>query len=538
MIAVGLLLALVLTSGAAPLVSSGSPLGGDWAGWAYFEGDQGDAPLRLRVYDTADGVAVRYDNLAGRQYDLPCRLITWDPPHVVLERVSPSGRRTRLEGDLHGDSLQGRITGMDFAGTFELVRSAAPISRTAPESFADAQGYYAFDTAPLEITSRPWGELLYTDFVTGRQGTLFPVDRDTFFVGSAMYVPRPAESGVRFVRDADGTIQEMRWSGPAGVRRGMRTRIEEQPVTFSSGDVRLAGTILRPAGPAAPRPAAVVLGGSNWKSRSDARRDAEILASLGITTLVFDRRGHGESGGAAVHAFADDAADALAAARLLRAQPDVRGDRVGVTGRSQGGWIAPLAASMEPEVAFLILFVPPAVSPAAQEATRRDHALEDAGLGKAARTHERRMLERGWTYASTGKGWRAYLDARGKARDAGVPENELGPTDPDHEDWDWDRLNWQYDPIPALQRVRCPVLTVFGGADRNVVPEIHVPRMQAAFAKAGNREVTIVIVPGANHGLVALPPGAKTRPLHRQTAIGTQGWPEVRRWIEAALPPR
>ena len=52
--------------------------------------------------------------------------------------------------------------------------------------------------------------------------------------------------------------------------------------------------------------------------------------------------------------FRDRADEALAAVRFLRGRSEVRKDRVGLWGHSQGGTVAPLAASLSGEVAFLI----------------------------------------------------------------------------------------------------------------------------------------------------------------------------------------
>jgi hypothetical protein len=51
--------------------------------------------------------------------------------------------------------------------------------------------------------------------------------------------------------------------------------------------------------------------------------------------------------------------------------------------------------------------------------------------------------------------------------------------------------------------------------------------------RAGNHDFTLIEVPGANHGLVTLPPGASKLPFHRGFTIGNQGWPDVQRWLAA-----
>ena len=142
-------------------------------------------------------------------------------------------------------------------------------------------------------------------------------------------------------------------------------------------------------------------------------------------------------------------------------------------------------------------------------------------------------MDLAWEYSVHRAGWESYLAARNSAQSAGFPEDVLESDKPDDPDWEWDRLNWRYDPIPALEKVRCPVLALFGGADRNVVPEDNLPPMRRALKKAGNRDVTLLVVPGANHGLVTVSP--ESVPLHRLTGIGDQGWPQVQRWLAAHL---
>jgi pimeloyl-ACP methyl ester carboxylesterase len=478
---------------------------------------------------------VRFDELSRRAYDLPALIVEWTPPRLVIERTRPNGQRIRLEGELDGDEIHGRIAWVDSRGSFELVRAVEPIAHIAPETFADLQGSYRLGPdRTLVIGSRFWGELIYTDLATGRQGTLFPRDRDVFYVGGANYVPRPVEAHLRFFRNEDGKPERVEWhAGDGATVSGPHLGIEAEDVRFVSGHVELAGTLLRPSG-GERRAAAVVLGGSNWAGRDACRRDAEILTSFGLTTLIFDRRGNGESQGEAVHSFQDDATDALAAVRFLRARADVVGDQIGVTGRSQSGWVAPITATLgDKEVAFLVLFVPPAISPADQEKTRRTNVLADAGFDADTQDLVRRHVDAAIRYAETHRSWEEYAALRARAVAAGIPDDELESATPDDPEWKWGELNWRYDPVPTLERVKTPTLALFGAADRNVVPAENLPRMRRALERAGNRDATLIEVPGADHGLVTLPPGASKLPFHRGSAIGNQGWPTVQRWLAA-----
>jgi uncharacterized protein len=137
-------------------------------------------------------------------------------------------------------------------------------------------------------------------------------------------------------------------------------RTEE--VAFLSHGVKLAGSIVLPAGDV--QAAVVFIHGSGKQSRNTHL--AERFARAGIATLVYDKRGAGESGGEYegdqsvsgrnVALLADDA---FAALTRLATHPAVRGRRAGFVGISQAGWIAPLAAKRGGAAQFLVLWSGP-----------------------------------------------------------------------------------------------------------------------------------------------------------------------------------
>ena len=81
--------------------------------------------------------------------------------------------------------------------------------------------------------------------------------------------------------------------------------VHEQTVVVSTGDVRLEGTLSMPGTPG-PHPAALLLSGSGPLDRDSnmARQRLDVaqalasgLASCGVASLRFDKRGVGMSGG-------------------------------------------------------------------------------------------------------------------------------------------------------------------------------------------------------------------------------------------------
>jgi dienelactone hydrolase len=157
-------------------------------------------------------------------------------------------------------------------------------------------------------------------------------------------------------------------------------RFEE--VTFENGEDRLAATLVMPESEG-PHPAVAIVEGSGTGVRNDPYflALADLFGRIGFATFVWDKPGCGDSTGNWLKQdFEDRAKEAIAAVRYLRERPDIRAEAAGLWGISQGGWISPLAASMSPDIAFVIAVSGPAVSPAEQELYRVEHELRADGF--------------------------------------------------------------------------------------------------------------------------------------------------------------
>src|SRR4051794_28245599 len=133
--------------------------------------------------------------------------------------------------------------------------------------------------------------------------------------------------------------------------------IEVEEVSFQDGDHSLSGSLYRPQHTGA-HPAIAMILGSDRQDR-DFGGEGPVLgrhfARAGFACLFWDKPGVGRStGDFHSQTFRDRAREALAAVRFLGGRQDIRRDRIGLWGHSQGGMVAPLAASMSPGVAFLI----------------------------------------------------------------------------------------------------------------------------------------------------------------------------------------
>ncbi len=142
--------------------------------------------------------------------------------------------------------------------------------------------------------------------------------------------------------------------------------IKTEELSFESEGVSLAGTLHKPQGAHA---AIVIVHGSGQEPRMN--EFASLLAQSGITVLTYDKRGVGASGG--VYAGPEVgtnnidstnltllAKDASAAVKLLHQQNEDL--PIGLLGFSQAGWIIPIAAKLNPEVDFMVLFSCPLIN--------------------------------------------------------------------------------------------------------------------------------------------------------------------------------
>lgn len=116
-------------------------------------------------------------------------------------------------------------------------------------------------------------------------------------------------------------------------------------------------------------PGAVLLHGFASDHREMVRA-AQELATHSVAALVFDLRGHGQSG----EVYAEDpVSDVLAAAMLLAHQPNVDAGRIALVGHSISGRLVLLATARDPSIAAVVALAPAADDGGAKLLAALDH---------------------------------------------------------------------------------------------------------------------------------------------------------------------
>jgi pimeloyl-ACP methyl ester carboxylesterase len=63
----------------------------------------------------------------------------------------------------------------------------------------------------------------------------------------------------------------------------------------------------------------------------------------------------------------------------------------------------------------------------------------------------------------------------------------------------WFRDYLDFDPVPVLEKIKCPVLALNGDRDLQVDADQSVPLLRQAYEKSGNKDFTVMEIDGVNH---------------------------------------
>jgi uncharacterized protein len=371
--------------------------------------------------------------------------------------------------------------------------------------------------------NQPAGELkIMADFTTERQAA-----KGTFSLPAAAIFQWPLQivhdsSNVKF-RLPNGTLFDGKLEGdtisgkvpsPTGShidpfylkrKPAVALAYKEEDVRFQSGGVTLAGTLRLPL-TGSRHPAIFLLQGSGDADREAESFYADYFARQGIATLVYDKRGTGSSGGDyRDESFADFAADALAGVHYLQSRKEIDANRVGLRGRSHGGIIAPLAASLSKDVAFIINISGAGVRPYQQVNYQAEAEMRRDGFSETEIAEALAYMNQKWQVARAGgEGWDRLQAATQNARSKRWAERVQLAEKPEDIVPSW-KLQMEYDPMPALEKVKCPVLAMFGELDTLTPVAETTANYRKALRKAGNKDVAIKVFPNADHALLVWP---------------------------------
>lgn len=296
---------------------------------------------------------------------------------------------------------------------------------------------------------------------------------------------------------------------------------QQEEVTFNNpkGGHDLAGTLTIPADGKFDK-VVILISGSGPQDRDEALLGhrpffvlSDHLTNQGIAVLRYDDRGVAKSKGTFQGATSRDFADdANAAVSFLKNRKDMAGKKIGLCGHSEGGMIAPMVASENSAVDFIILLAGPGIKIPDLMLLQIDKIAEANGVDKKAREINLNISKKVFEYLhnhpnSSKENLELGLNRLLGNEYYGLPKEEQEKMTKEEfikEEIeplldDWFLYFMQFDPATYLSKVTCPVLAINGSLDLQVTAKENLEGIKNGLAKANNEAVTIKEFAGLNH---------------------------------------
>lgn len=287
----------------------------------------------------------------------------------------------------------------------------------------------------------------------------------------------------------------------------------EEEVVYENKEtgLKLAGTLTFPEN-GDSFPAVILITGSGPQDRDETLFEhkpflviADFLTRNGLAVLRVDDRGVGGSEGkTSVSTSEDFAGDVIAGVEFLKTREEINPAKIGLIGHSEGGLIAPIAAGKF-DAAFVILLAGPGM--VGEQILYEQGILinKAAGLTDEQAQQNQKMQEAVFNIIKTETDSAKRIDRLQRTMTNGqyfmlndeqkaVVDNQVKTVDNK-----WFKFFLQYDPHPALVKLKCPVLALNGEKDLQVPAKPNLAAIEKALTEGGNKNYKTMEIPGLNH---------------------------------------
>jgi uncharacterized protein len=278
---------------------------------------------------------------------------------------------------------------------------------------------------------------------------------------------------------------------------------KEVSFTNSSDGTILKGTLTLPDNKS-KYPATILVTGSGAQDRDEEILGhkpflviADHLTKSGIAVLRYDDRHYKISPKKGwQYNTMDLAGDTKSAFDFLFNHINIDNSFIGIVGHSEGGLIAPIIASIDPRVAFIISLAGPGIhGKTIGDKQAVDFAEDQKEIEFNQRVNEIIDNEPDFSLRKQ-KFWKVFNSIYGMLHlwlrfkqflmiDIIVSE--------------WNRFFRKYNPADAWQKVKCPVFALNGEYDIQVYPAENLKAIEESLIIAGNTDYTTLVIPKANH---------------------------------------
>lgn len=366
--------------------------------------------------------------------------------------------------------------------------------------------------------------------------------------------------------EIDGTFNQGPMSLPLTMTRDKVEKKElvrpQEPKTFDyqqeevkfenpKGGHHLAGTLTIPPGGKFEE-VVVLITGSGPQDRNEELLGhkpflvlSDHLTKRGIAVLRYDDRGVAKSAGTFKGSTSRDFADDVnAAVSFLKKRNDMAGKKIGLCGHSEGGMIAPMVASENADVDFIVLLAGPGIKIPELMLLQTDKISEANGVNDEMRKTNALITKKVFAYMFDNGTMSKEELRKGLSKILGESFDSLPASEREGEDKekfiedelgmmldDWFLYFMQFDPANYLSKVKCPVLAVNGELDLQVTSKENLEGIKNSLAKAGNKNVMIKEFKGLNHLFQKAETGAPSEYAKLEETFNEEAMKFVSDWI-------
>ncbi|PWA10810.1 alpha/beta hydrolase family protein [Flavobacterium laiguense] len=231
---------------------------------------------------------------------------------------------------------------------------------------------------------------------------------------------------------------------------------------------------------------------------------ADYLTKKGIAVLRFDDRGVAKSTGDFKAATTMDfAKDVQAAVVYLQTRKEIDKNKIGLIGHSEGGVIAPIVAENSKDIDFIVLLAGTGIRGDKLMLLQKEKIERQMGTPENEIQKGQEIFKGAYDIvlaSSAGdNNLKTKINSYFKLQfgDKMNEEQISALTDQITSPWMVNFL--KFDPVSALEKVKCPVLAINGDKDLQVPADVNLDAINKAVVKGGNKKVTTKIVPNLNH---------------------------------------
>ena len=326
-----------------------------------------------------------------------------------------------------------------------------------------------------------------------------------------------------------------------------------EDVTFQNpkANISLAGTLTLPKKEGV-FPVVILITGSGPQNRDEELLGhkpflviSDYLTKNGIAVLRYDDRGVGQSKGDFKTATsADFATDVESAITYLKTRKEINKKQIGLVGHSEGGLIAPMVASKSKDVSFIVLLAGTGIQGdklllLQQDLIAKANGASELDIKKSIQANAN-LFE---MVVQSNDNQKLKADLTNKINEIlkndnsseipkGMTKDQYIALQVDQITSPWMEYFMKYNPIPALEKVKCAVLAVNGEKDLQVPPKENLSAIKNALAKGGNKNVTTIEFPNLNHLFQECKTGSPNEYASIEQTFSPTALAEITKWIK------